>query len=100
VKSEAAWDVVRPLFLLVATLAAWLIYAVGLIARLTPSEGYPSAKALVMFLGGPVVLLVFVARHSRIRAIRVLSLLQVATILAISTWLLALQAGLWQTLFR
>jgi hypothetical protein len=100
VNINVAWDVVRPLILLLATVAAWLIYAAGLIAPLTPSEGYPSAKALLVFLAGPVVLLVFVARSTRSRAVRILSLIQAASILAITTGLLALYAGVWQALFR
>jgi hypothetical protein len=100
VNSKALWGAVRPWVLLLASLAAWLIYAAGLIAPLTPSDGYPSAKALVVLLGGPVVLLVFVARNTRSRAVRIASLVQAATILAITTWLLALYAGLWQALFR
>ena len=98
--SKVVWDVVRPWILLLATVAAWLIYAAGLIAPLTPSDSYPSAKALLVFLAAPVVLLVFVARSTRSRALRILALIQAATILAITTWLLALYAGFWQALFR
>jgi hypothetical protein len=37
--------------------AALLLFGVGLIAPLTPSEGVPMARDLVIFLFGPVLLL-------------------------------------------
>jgi hypothetical protein len=89
----------RSASLILAALAAWLIYGVGLIAPLTPSEGLPSPLEFVVFVGVPISLLVIVTRLARSKTIRVLAVIQTGIILAITSWLLGLQTGIWRALF-
>jgi len=90
-----------PIFLFIArqrvvldvavNLAALLIYAVGLIAPLTPSEGLPSLMDIVVFVGIPVALLFWCIRASRSRLIALIVGLQIATVLFFSASLLQMQ---------
>ena len=81
------------LLLTLANLAALLVYAVGLIAPLTPSEGVPSLPVILFFIGIPVVLLAWCIRACGSRLSAVFFGLQLAAILAFSTLLFLLQLG-------
>jgi hypothetical protein len=83
----------RSLLLVLANLVALLVYAVGLIAPLTPSEGVPSLPVILSFVGIPVVLLAWCIRACGSRLSAVFFGVQLAAILAFLTHLLLLQMG-------
>ena len=83
----------RSLLLVLANLGALLVYAVGLIAPLTPSEGVPSLPVILFFVGLPVVLLGWCIRACGSRLGVAFFGVQLAAILAFSTHLLLLQLG-------
>lgn len=83
----------RSLLLELANLVALIVYAVGLIAPLTPSEGVPSLPVILPFVGLPVVLLGWCIRACGSRLGAVFFGVQLAAILAFSTLLLLLQSG-------
>lgn len=72
---------------------AWFAYGIGLISPLTPSEGVPSLLELAIFALGPVGLLILLARRVRSVTWKIMMIVQAAVIIAFTTWLLALQAG-------
>ena len=80
--------------LLLVVGGAWLIFAVGLIAPLTPSEGMPHPIEIAVFVGLPILLLAMVATKVRTRAGRTAAILQLGTILVIAVWVLTTQARL------
>jgi hypothetical protein len=47
------------------SVGAWLLFGIGLLSPLTPSEGNPGWTETLMFVGGPVFLLVGVASKTR-----------------------------------
>lgn len=55
----------RAVGLVIASVGAWLIFAMGAIAPLTPSEGMPSAIDIAACVGIPLLLVGFVARKVR-----------------------------------
>lgn len=67
---------------------AWLLYAAGLIAPLTPSEGMPRLGDFLIFLVGPIALLIFVAMRSQSRIVKGLVFLQVAVVVGFTSWLI------------
>jgi hypothetical protein len=87
-------SVLRNAGLLLAACSAWLIFSVGLIAPLTPSEGMPHPIEILAFVGLPIALLSLVVAYARTRAAKIAALLQVAAILMITAWVLATQARL------
>jgi hypothetical protein len=91
----AAISGVRSVGLALASVTAWLVFAVGLIAPLTPSEGMPHPTEILIFVGLPVSLLVFVGNKARTPLFRVASWAQALVILGIAGRLLGQQAGLW-----
>ena len=54
--ASALTPIWRSLLLAAANLMALLIYAVGLVSPLTPSEGSPSLLVILMFVGIPVTI--------------------------------------------
>jgi hypothetical protein len=63
---ESDADEVRDGFLVGGTsVGAWLLFGVGLLSPLTPSEGNPGWIEILIFVGGPVFLLVGVALRTR-----------------------------------
>jgi hypothetical protein len=81
----------RSAALLVADVLALAIYAFGLIAPLTPSEGCPSRVEQAVFVGLPIAVLCGVCYVTRSRAARVIVTLQAVAILAFTTDLMRLQ---------
>jgi hypothetical protein len=78
----------RVLVLILGAAIAWLLFALGLLSPLTPSEGYPRLIDIVMFVGVPVLLLGFVAYRLRRSLALGFVLLQLLSVVGISTWLL------------
>lgn len=83
----------RSLLLTAANLIALLIYAVGLVAPLTPSEGFPSLVVILMFVGVPVAILVWCIRACGSRLAALFFGLQLVAVLGLSVSLLHLQIG-------
>jgi len=81
--------------LVLASFAAWLVFAVGLIAPLTPSEGMPHLTEILMFVGLPVSLLALVGNRARTQLVRVASWVQGFLIFGIAGSVLGHQTGLW-----
>ena len=69
---------------------AWLIFAFGLIAPLTPSEGHPSTLALAIFVGTPVALLGVTAGNSRERWLKTSGVVQIVLLVIVASWVVAL----------
>jgi hypothetical protein len=59
---------------------AWLIFAVGLISPLTPSEGDPRPGDIAGFVGVPVLLLVTSVRKCRTWPARLFVMAELATV--------------------
>jgi hypothetical protein len=72
---------------------ALCVYALGLLAPLTPSEGLPSVPVLLLFVGLPVALLGVCIRVAGRKWWAGFFGLQVLAILAFTTYLLLLQSG-------
>lgn len=72
-------------------LFACLLYAVGLISPLTPSEGIPRLTDLLFFFVGPIALMSFVALRARSRDLKALVFLQIAAVVGFTSWLLWVQ---------
>ncbi len=82
------------LFLFASTTAlALCVYALGLLAPLTPSEGLPSVPELLLFVGLPVALLGACIRLAGPKWWAGFFGLQILVILAFTTYLLLLQSG-------
>lgn len=88
--TSALTPYLRSHLLVLANLVALLVYAVGLIGPLTPSEGEPSLPVILSFVGMPVVLLVWCIRACGSRLGAVFFGVQLAAVLAFSTHLLVL----------
>ncbi|NOT11953.1 MAG: hypothetical protein HOP23_09000 [Methylococcaceae bacterium] len=83
----------RSLLLAAANLMALLIYAFGLVAPLTPSEGSPSLVAILMFVGIPVAILAWCVRACDSRIAALFFGLQLVAVLGFAASLLFLQVG-------
>lgn len=82
-------------FCLVAlvNLLVLFVFAMGVLAPLTPSEGLPSVPVLLLFVGLPVVLLGGCIRAVNHKWLAGFFGLQILAILAFTTYLLLLQSG-------
>jgi len=69
---------------------AWVIFAVGLIAPLTPSEGHPSTFALAIFVGIPVALFGATAGNSRERWLKISGVVQIVLLVIVASYVVAL----------
>ena len=83
----------RHVILALACVLALAVFAAGLIAPLTPSEGMPPTRALVGFCGAPLLLLAVCFAFAQDRGWRIALALEAGFILAFTAWLLTLQAG-------
>lgn len=77
----------------IVNLSALFVYALGLLAPLTPSEGLPSVPVLLLFVGLPVVLLVGCIRAVGATWLAAFFGLQILALLAFTVYLLLLQSG-------
>jgi hypothetical protein len=59
-----------------ASIAGWLLFAVGVVSPLTPSEGYPGPLTLAIFLGAPALLFGWLGMKATTRFVRVAGLVQ------------------------
>jgi hypothetical protein len=83
----------RNLFLAAANIVALLIFAVGLLSPLTPSEGFPTVVTILLFVGVPTVILAWCIRACASRLAALFFGLQLVVVLGFSAWLLYLYAG-------
>jgi len=83
----------RSFLIMAANFIALLIYAVGLIAPLTPSEGLPSLIEIFVFVGGPVAILGWCIYTCASRVTALFFGLQLAVVLVFSATLLYGQLG-------
>jgi len=72
--------------LVFAAALAWFIFTLGLIGPLTPSEGSPPPRALVVFIGIPELLFIVGVLVARTTLARVAFVLQAAAIAALTVW--------------
>lgn len=91
--ASALTPIWRSLLLATANLMALLIYAAGLVAPLTPSEGSPSLVVILMFVGIPVAILAWCIRACGSRLAALFFGLQLVAVLGFSASLLHLQVG-------
>lgn len=75
------------------SLAALGLFAIGLIAPLTPSQGTPSPLALAIFVGGPLALIWLSYRWVTSGFVRLALILEALLIVGVTGMLLALQLG-------
>lgn len=80
----------RSVVVVFAHVAAWAVYAVGLVAPLTPSEGSPSIWEILVFLGIPVAILFWCTQVVVSRIAALFAGLQLVAVLGFSAWLLLL----------
>jgi hypothetical protein len=83
----------RIFFFALTNALALFVYALGLIAPLTPSEGMPSVPVLLLFVGLPVALLGACIRVAGAKWWAGFFGLQILAILAFTTYLLLLQSS-------
>jgi hypothetical protein len=53
-----------------ASIAGWLLFGVGVVAPLTPSEGRPGVLALLIFVGAPTLLFAWLGIKGTSRFVR------------------------------
>ena len=70
---------------------ALIIYGVGLISPLTPSEGGPSLAMLLIFVGIPLVLTVGGAMATRSKIIKGILIIAASIIIVFTIYLLRIQ---------
>ena len=86
-------NLTRSILVVVLHVLAWLVFGIGLLSPLTPSEGTPRALDLGVFVAGPVVLLTGALAVSRRFPSKGLAILGIGAIVAAAGWLLRLQQG-------
>jgi hypothetical protein len=69
-----------------AAALGWFIFTLGLIGPLTPSEGSPPPRALVVFIGIPELLFIVGVLVARTTLARVAFVVQAAAIAALTVW--------------
>jgi hypothetical protein len=67
---------------------AWAILVIGVLSRLTPSEGYPETSNILMFIGGPIFILVAVSWYGKHWIMKIAGFVQIVSIIWIAKWLL------------
>ena len=72
--------------LVFAAALGWFIFTLGLIGPLTPSEGSPPPRALVVFIGIPELLFIVGGLVARTTLARVAFVVQAAAIAALTVW--------------
>jgi hypothetical protein len=83
----------RAVLFAVTNALALCVYALGVVAPLTPSEGLPSVPVLLLFVGLPVLLLGGCIRVAGAKWWAGIFGLQILAILAFTAYLLLLQSG-------
>ncbi|MCC4264203.1 hypothetical protein LL240_07015 [Oceanimonas baumannii] len=73
---------------------AFLIFGLGLLSPLTPSTGMPGIGSLIIYVGLPLILLLNAWRGYSHQMAKYVVVLQGLCILAVTGWLLLLQAGI------
>ncbi|SDU31793.1 hypothetical protein SAMN05216210_3076 [Halopseudomonas salegens] len=77
----------------IGNILAFLIFGLGLIAPLTPSEGMPSIGSLITFVGLPLVFILNAWRHYTHQISKYAVVIQAMGIIGFTGWLLLTQAG-------
>ena len=72
--------------------AGVLLYGLGLVSPLTPSEGMPNVLELFVFMACPVAFLSVSLFLSRTRVARAITVVEITGIVGFTAWLLWLQA--------
>jgi hypothetical protein len=70
--------------------AAWVIFAIGLVSPLTPSEGRPTTLSLAIFVGIPVALCAAAGGNSHERWVKISAVVQIISVIIVSSYLVAL----------
>jgi hypothetical protein len=83
----------RALFPTILDILAVLVYGVGLISPLTPSEGVPSFGDVLIFVILPIVLLGSSLTLTRGWLARILVTIQMVAVIGFTSWLLWLQGN-------
>jgi hypothetical protein len=83
----------RALFPTILDILAVLVYGVGLISPLTPSEGVPSFGDVLIFVILPIVLLGSSLALTRGWLARILVTIQMVAVIGFTSWLLWLQGN-------
>lgn len=83
----------RNLLAALANLFALLIYIVGLLSPLTPSEGTPDLLSIFIFVGLPVTILCWCLRVCNSRPAMLFFGVQLATVIGFFAYLFLLQLG-------
>ena len=81
----------RAIGVVLLQLLAGVVFGLGLLSPLTPSEGTPRPADLLIFVGGPVLLITTAFIFSRRWQARLLATAEIGAILAATSWLLCLQ---------
>ncbi len=77
----------------VANVLAPLLYGIGLISPLTPSEGRPGLGEVVVFVAIPLLVILYTVAVVRIALIRAVLLLEAGIIVGLTVLVLRVQAG-------
>jgi hypothetical protein len=67
---------------------AWIIFGIGLLSPLTPSEGHPEILDLVLFILTPILLITYTVYRSHNIILFIIAIPQILAIVLISKWLL------------
>jgi hypothetical protein len=84
----------RTLLATASAIASVALFIAGLLAPLTPSQGMPTAFDLIVYAALPALICIVLATQLRGGFARLLAGLLAAAIIAITGYLLALQAGM------
>ena len=84
-------NVMRPITVTLLHVLAWLIFGVGLLSPLTPSEGMVSAANLLIFAASPVVLAAAALILSGGWLAKLWATTEIGAIVAATSWLVWLQ---------
>lgn len=93
-KPETRLRLIRGGGLFLGQIMAIGVFCIGLLAPLTPSEGYPSVRDLLIFAGLPSAIFLSCTWLAKSLWLRVALGIQMLAVLAITTFLIASKAGL------
>jgi hypothetical protein len=77
----------------IGNLLALVLYGMGILAPLTPSEGMPSFWELLLFVGIPMVLLLYSWHICSSKVAKISVAFQATVIAGFTMWLLLLELG-------
>ncbi|MEH6544439.1 MAG: hypothetical protein V7721_10890 [Porticoccaceae bacterium] len=80
-------------FAVIGNILALFSYGVALLAPLTPSEGVPDIRMLLLFVGFPLLLLLHAWRTYNSRPAKIVVIFEATAIVGFTSWLLVIQSG-------